>query len=471
MSFKHPLNPNLNYQIRMETHHLHIPATSNGLARQCGEFYQNGEYDKGIQLAQSLQNFEDNSVALRQIALGLAYMGEYPKSRRYFELSSNLSSDPHIWANCTANIGTTFFEEWDLVRAQETYEEALEYESHNEFGLLGCIAVACQRRISASLEFAAWNLVERLPCWEYNDLIITTLVRDRSFRFLRENIDLFIGVFGLSPQFLTTKLKKKQNQLTDEGSSRQEQKSQNQLLSPSISQDFFIQKFPTQKESYNNDEPLKSFLKHYNSSCFPIKTNKDQKVTLPKIYLKDIKTPILDLTDSKKSQISLQNKIIPIKSERRDLSLNIETTLTTSAQSNFPNLNSYEEELVILKKENMPWDIYLSTYLEKYIPLVNTIVIILLIFSTIPSASNMNLLKGAPRLELGNIDNGSICQFYNSSIMNMSTEPSSLKKFARFMLNSSLTFPSTYQDANGFEIIPLLCAKHTISTHSEIIKE
>jgi tetratricopeptide (TPR) repeat protein len=183
-------------RIRIESHDLHIPENASDLAKQCGSLFREGQYEKGIALARSVPDFERNAVAQRQVGLGLAYMGEYLEARKHFQQGAQLSTEPHIWANCAANTGTTFLEEYDLDRAEQMYKEALEIEPDNKFGLLGCITVACQRRDRDALERAVWILVERCQDWSTSDLIVSTLVRDRSFRFLRENMSLFKQVFG-----------------------------------------------------------------------------------------------------------------------------------------------------------------------------------------------------------------------------------------------------------------------------------
>ncbi len=97
-------------QIRFETHELHIPENADALSRQCGEYFREGDYQKGIVHAMGAVDFDNNATAQRQAGLGFAYLGHYPLARRYFQQGSLLTSNPHIWANCASNEGTTFLE-------------------------------------------------------------------------------------------------------------------------------------------------------------------------------------------------------------------------------------------------------------------------------------------------------------------------------------------------------------------------
>src|SRR5262249_52275432 len=96
------------------------------------------------------------------------------------------------------NIGTTFLEEWVLDRAEEMYRRALEVEPENVFGLLGCIAVACQREDLIATKDATQQLITRCPDWRTQELIKFTLVHDRSFRFLRDTPEIFEHMLGLT---------------------------------------------------------------------------------------------------------------------------------------------------------------------------------------------------------------------------------------------------------------------------------
>ncbi len=205
MSSVKKLNPVFDRQIRIETHNLFIPKDASILAQQCGNYFQTGRYEEGIKLARQVDDFDHNAVAHRQVALGLAYKHEYVEARKYFTASMSLSADPHIWANCTANMGTTFLEEWELDYAEHMYEEALGYDPENIFGLLGRLAVACQRRDMNALKYAAAQLVDRISDWYENHIIVPTLLQDRSFRFLRRNPNVFNQIFGINLKTLTRK--------------------------------------------------------------------------------------------------------------------------------------------------------------------------------------------------------------------------------------------------------------------------
>jgi tetratricopeptide (TPR) repeat protein len=202
MSANDPRTARLAQQIRVETHDLHIPAQASELARRCGALFRDGQYEEGMALARRVDDFASNAVAQRQVGLGLAYLGRYEEARHHLQWSTYFERDGHIRANCLANIGTTFLEEWDLKRAEEMYHQALELDPANPFGLLGYLAVACQREDISAVESAAQQLVAHCPAWRESDLIVATLVRDRSFHFLREHTAVFIREFGLTPDAL-----------------------------------------------------------------------------------------------------------------------------------------------------------------------------------------------------------------------------------------------------------------------------
>jgi Tfp pilus assembly protein PilF len=202
MSANDPMTARMAQQIRVETHDLHIPDKASELARQCGELFRAGRYEDGMALARRVDDFASNAVAQRQVGLGLAYLGRYAEARHHLQWSTYFERDMPIRANCLANIGTTFLEEWDLKRAEEMYRQALELDPTNPFGLLGCLAVACQREDIPAASRAAQQLVVCCPDWRESDLIVSTLVRDRSFHFLREHTAVFVREFGLTPDTL-----------------------------------------------------------------------------------------------------------------------------------------------------------------------------------------------------------------------------------------------------------------------------
>jgi len=202
MSANDPMTARLAQQIRVETHDLHIPDHASELARECGELFRDGQYEEGIALAKRVDDFASNAVAHRQVGLGLAYRGRCEEARQHLQWSTYFERDVHIRANCLANIGTTFLEEWDLKRAEEMYRQALDLDLANTFGLLGCLAVACQQKHISAVESAAQQLVVRCPDWRESYLIVSTLVRDRSFHFLREHTTVFVREFGLTPDAL-----------------------------------------------------------------------------------------------------------------------------------------------------------------------------------------------------------------------------------------------------------------------------
>jgi hypothetical protein len=197
-----PDNRHLAKRIRIETHDLYIPPQASALAQQCGELFRDGHYQEGLMLAQSVADFATNATAQRQVGLGLAYLGRYAEARHYFQRGAELSTDRSTQANCRANIGTTFFEEGELERAEAAYRETLTLEPDNVFGLLGYLAVACQKEDVSMLVEATEQLVARHPAWQHNELIVATLVRDRSFRFLRATPRVFRQGFGMTPDEL-----------------------------------------------------------------------------------------------------------------------------------------------------------------------------------------------------------------------------------------------------------------------------
>ena len=202
MTANDPMAAHLAQQIRVETHDLHIPDHASELACECGALFRAGQYEEGIALAQRVDDFASNAVAQRQVGLGLAYLGRYEEARHHLQWSTYFEPDVHIRANCLANIGTAFLEEWDLNRAEVMYRQALKLDPANPFGLLGCLAVACQREDIVAASRAAQQLVARRPGWRESDLIVSTLVRHRSFHFLREQTTVFVNECGLTPDAL-----------------------------------------------------------------------------------------------------------------------------------------------------------------------------------------------------------------------------------------------------------------------------
>ena len=191
-------------QIQTDTHDLYIPNNASELAKECGQLFKQGRFEEGMHRARRVTDFDANAIAQRQVAIGHSYMGNYPRARRHFydSLALTPERETETRANCMANIGTTFLEEWDLDNAQKMYDQALQIDPRNVFGLLGCVAVACQHTCIDQLEYTLWMLIDRRSDWKTEGLIVQTLLRDRSFRFLREQRVLFESILGLDPETL-----------------------------------------------------------------------------------------------------------------------------------------------------------------------------------------------------------------------------------------------------------------------------
>jgi hypothetical protein len=68
----------------------------------------------------------------------------------------------------------------------------------NEFGLLGPLAVACERRDADAVVAQATLLRAAWPEWQGRTVIVQSLSHDRSYRFVRNTLGLFERAFGVS---------------------------------------------------------------------------------------------------------------------------------------------------------------------------------------------------------------------------------------------------------------------------------
>jgi len=189
--------PSLAQRLQEETRTLYSLEKVTDLVPECEELaytsekhFQVGQYEAGITFAQREPTCQYNAIAQGQVGLGCAYMRQYDEARRYLQGAIALSRDPHVQAHYTAILATTFLEEWDLDAAEQQYHEVLRLRGEHVVGLLGCLAVACQREDVQGVERALQHLREQHPDWHTNERLVSTLVHDRVFRFLREHTNI-----------------------------------------------------------------------------------------------------------------------------------------------------------------------------------------------------------------------------------------------------------------------------------------
>lgn len=203
MTAAYPMNPHLAQRLRIETRTLYRLDHPSDLARRCGELFQKSQYEEGIKIAQSVDDYETNAIAQCQVGLGYAYLRQYEVARRLLTAGIQLSTSPQVQASYTAMIGTTFLEEQALERAEAMYRQALHIDPANVGGALGSLAVACHHKDSKAMSRALQKLIEQHPDWSTNQSIVSTLRHDRLFRFLRDSAEVFESICTRPPQHLS----------------------------------------------------------------------------------------------------------------------------------------------------------------------------------------------------------------------------------------------------------------------------
>ncbi len=183
----------------LESHDVYVPDESpidRALGDACAALYRELRFDEGLARARRAPGWEQDPEARLYAGIGMHYQRRYGDARAEYMAAMELGTDASFRATCVANAGTTWFEEGDLDRALGCYDRAVALDPLNEFGLLGRVAVACQRYDEAAVVDAARLLCERWPAWRERPVIASMLLKDRSFRFVREADGLFERAFG-----------------------------------------------------------------------------------------------------------------------------------------------------------------------------------------------------------------------------------------------------------------------------------
>ena len=189
----------------VETHDVYTPddrREPNALRDECAALFRELRFDEAIKRAQRDSDWERDPMARLHVGLGYAYQRRYDEAREEFQRAADLSDRGGFKSTCIANIGTVWFEVGDFERALECYDDALRLHPTREFALLGRVFVACQRCDAEAVLSAVRLLRERRPDWRESPSIIEQILKDRSYRFLRDSPGLFERVFEVPLQVL-----------------------------------------------------------------------------------------------------------------------------------------------------------------------------------------------------------------------------------------------------------------------------
>lgn len=184
-----------------ETHDVYTPddrRAPNALRDECAALFRDLRYDEGISRARRDPGWESDPHARLNVGIGLLYQRAYEAARREFRAAAERSESPGFRATCTSNEGITWYEEGDFDRAMECFDRALMIFPSREFALLGRAFVASQRRDPEAVVRACALLRERRPDWRTSPAITEQILKDRSFRMLRDEPGLFERALGVS---------------------------------------------------------------------------------------------------------------------------------------------------------------------------------------------------------------------------------------------------------------------------------
>lgn len=200
---EHPASARLHDRRKAEHAERHAALHSNeALAAQidlvagCNALFRDLRFDEGIARARRDPAWASDPHARLHVAIGLFYKREYERARAEYEAAAALSESASFQGTCVANVGAAWYEEGDFDRAVAAYERALALDPLNEFGLLGLLAVACERRDRAAVRAEAARVRGAWPGWRERAVIAQSLAHDRSYRFVRDAPGLFEEAFG-----------------------------------------------------------------------------------------------------------------------------------------------------------------------------------------------------------------------------------------------------------------------------------
>lgn len=167
------------------------------LVVDCVALFRDLRFDEGIARARRDPGWERDPDARMHVAIGLHYQRLYDEARAEYAAAASLSPSASFQATCVANVGAAWYEQGEFDRALEHFERSLEVDPLNEFGLMGALAVACERRDVEDVVRLAARVRERWPAWRERTVIVQLLTTDRSYRFLRKAPGLFERAFGV----------------------------------------------------------------------------------------------------------------------------------------------------------------------------------------------------------------------------------------------------------------------------------
>jgi tetratricopeptide (TPR) repeat protein len=168
------------------------------LVTDCVTLYRDLRFDEGITRARRDPGWESDPDARLHVAIGLHYKQFYDEARAEYAVAASVSPSPSFQATCVANIGAAWYEQGDFDRALASFEQSLAVDPLNEFGLMGAVAIAAERRDADEVVRLAARVRERWPAWQERTVIVQLLTTDRSYRFLRKTPGLFERAFGVT---------------------------------------------------------------------------------------------------------------------------------------------------------------------------------------------------------------------------------------------------------------------------------
>lgn len=200
---EHPASARLHDRRRAEHAQSHATLSSNealtaqvDLVADCNAHFRDLRFDEGIARARRDAGWASDPHARLHVAIGLFYKREYERARAEYAVAASLSASPSFQGTCVANLGAAWYEEGDFDRAVAEFARALALDPLNEFGLLGLLAVACERRDRPAVLAEAARIRAAWPGWRERNVIAQSLAHDRSYRFVRDAPGLFEEAFG-----------------------------------------------------------------------------------------------------------------------------------------------------------------------------------------------------------------------------------------------------------------------------------
>jgi tetratricopeptide (TPR) repeat protein len=195
----------LQRRAHVESHDVYVRTDTQlpeDLIRECLTLYRELRYEEGIARARRDPGWQHEPFARLYVAIGMHYQSRYDDARAEYAEAVARFEDISLRAMCVANIGSTFYEQGDLITADVHYKNALTMDERNEFALVARVGLACQCSDEAAVMERAATLRAHWPTWRERSVIAEQLLKDRSYRFLRETPGLFERAMGVSLEHL-----------------------------------------------------------------------------------------------------------------------------------------------------------------------------------------------------------------------------------------------------------------------------